>query len=66
MAQRSREKKSKTYRLALIDDKTHRHLVSFHFTKTTFFIALVTLITVICAAIYSVIAYTPIRTFIPG
>ena len=66
MAQRSREKKSKTYRLALIDDKTHRHLVSFHFTKTTFFIALVTLIVVICAAIYSIIAFTPMRTFIPG
>ena len=66
MAQRSREKKSKTYRLALIDDKTHKHIVAFHFTKTTFFIALVTLITVICAAIYSIIAYTPIRTFIPG
>lgn len=66
MAQRSREKKSKTFRLALIDDKTHKHLVTFHFTKTTFFIALVTLIVVICAAIYSIIAYTPIRTFIPG
>lgn len=66
MAQRSREKKSKTFRLALIDDKTHKHLVTFHFTRTTFFIALVTLIVVICAAIYSIIAYTPIRTFIPG
>lgn len=66
MAQRSREKKSKTFRLALIDDKTHKHIVAFHFTKTTFFIALVTVIVVICAAIYSIIAYTPIRTFIPG
>ena len=66
MAQRSREKKSKTFRLALIDDKTHKHLVTFHFTRTTFFIALVTVIVVICAAIYSIVAYTPIRTFIPG
>ena len=66
MAQRSREKKSKTFRLALIEDKTHQHLVSVRFTRTSFFIAAVTVIVVLCTAIYSIIAYTPVRTFIPG
>ena len=66
MAQRSREKKSKSFRLAFIDDKTHQHLVTIHFTKTTFFIAVVTVLVVLCAAIYSIIAFTPVRTFIPG
>lgn len=66
MAQRSREKKSNPFRLAIIDDKTHKHLVTFHFTRTTFFIAVVTVLVVLCAAIYSIIAFTPIRTFIPG
>jgi len=66
MAQRSREKKNRSFRLALIDDKTHQHLVTFHFTRTTFFITAVTILVVLCAAIYSIIAYTPVRTFIPG
>ena len=66
MANRSREKKSKTYRLAFIDDKTHQHLVTLRFTRTSFFITVVTIIVVLCAAIYSTIAFTPVRTFIPG
>lgn len=66
MAQRSREKKSKTFRLAFIDNKTHQHLVTLNFTRTTFFIAVVTILVVLCAAIYSIIAFTPVRTFIPG
>ena len=66
MAHRSREKKSNTFRLAFIDDKTHQHLVTLHFTKTSFFITLVTIIVVLCAAIFSIIAFTPVRTFVPG
>ena len=66
MAQRSREKKSRRLRLAFIDDTTHQHLVTLHFTRTTFFITVVTVLVVLCAAIYSIIAFTPVRTFIPG
>jgi murein DD-endopeptidase MepM/ murein hydrolase activator NlpD len=66
MAQRSREKKSQTFRLAFIDNKTHQHLVTLNFTRTTFFITVVTILVVLCATIYSIIAFTPIRTFIPG
>lgn len=66
MAHRSREKKSNTFRLAFIDDKTHQHLVTLHFTKTSFFIAIVTILVVLCAAIFSIIAFTPVRTFVPG
>lgn len=66
MANRSREKKSKTFRLTFIDDKTHQHLVTLRFTRTSFFITVVTVVVVLCAAIYSTIAFTPIRTFIPG
>ena len=66
MAQRSREKKSKTFRLAFIDNKTHQHLVTLNFTRTTFFITVVSILVVLCAVIYSIIAFTPVRTFIPG
>lgn len=66
MAQRSREKKSQTFCLTFIDNKTHQHLVTLNFTRTTFFITVVTILVVLCAAIYSIIAFTPVRTFIPG
>lgn len=66
MAHRNREKKSQTFRLAFIDDKTHQQLVTLHFTRTSFFITVVTILVVLCAAIFSIIAFTPVRTFVPG
>lgn len=66
MANRTREKKSNSFRLAFMDDKTHKQLVTLHFTRTSFFITIITIFVVLCAVIYSVIAYTPVKTFIPG
>ena len=66
MSNRNREKKSRKFRLAVIDDKTHQQLVTLHFTRTSFFIGIVTILVVLCAAIYSIIAFTPAKTFIPG
>ena len=66
MAHRSKEKRNRTCRLAFIDDKTHEHLVTIHFSRTTFFITVVTVLVLLCAAIYSIIAFTPVRTFVPG
>ena len=37
-----------------------------HFTRTSFFVTIVTILVCLSAAIYSIIAYTPVRTFIPG
>ena len=47
-------------------DNTHEYLFNIHFTRTGFFVTIVTIFTVFTAAIYSLIAFTPIRTFIPG
>ena len=67
MSNRTREKKKRqAYRLALIDDKTHQHLVTLRFSRTSFFVSIVSILVVLCAAIYLLIAYTPVRTFIPG
>lgn len=66
MANRNKEKKSRKFRLAVIDDKTHQQLVTLHFTRTSFFVTVVTFLVVLSAGIYSIIAYTPVRTFIPG
>ena len=41
-------------------------MFSLRFNRTGFFVSIVTITVVLCAAIYSLVAFTPIRTFIPG
>jgi murein DD-endopeptidase MepM/ murein hydrolase activator NlpD len=59
-------KKTTHFRLSLLDAKTHQQLKSVRFTKTSFIITIVCGIVIFCAIIFSLIAFTPIRTFIPG
>jgi murein DD-endopeptidase MepM/ murein hydrolase activator NlpD len=66
MSNTNKEKKTTHFRLSLLDDKTHQQLKSVRFTKTTFIITIVCSSILFCAAIFSLIAFTPIRTFIPG
>ena len=67
MSNTNTEKKKPThFRLSLLDAKTHQQLKSVRFTKTSFTITIVCSIVIFCAIIYSLIAFTPIRTFIPG
>lgn len=66
MSKGNKEHKTSNFRLAIIDDLTHKQLVTLRFTKTSLFIAIVTIFVTLSAAIFSIIAYTPARTFIPG
>ena len=66
MSNTNKEKKTTHFRLSLLDAKTHQQLKSVRFTKTSFIITIVCAFVIFCAAIYSLIAFTPIRTFIPG
>ena len=66
MSKSNKEHKPSNFRLAIIDDQSHKQLWTVHFTKTSLFVAIVTIIVTLCTIIYSLIAYTPIRTFIPG
>lgn len=59
-------KKTTHFRLSLLDAKTHQQLKSVRFTRTTFIITIVCSVVIFCAAIFSIIAFTPVRTFIPG
>lgn len=63
---RNREPRSSNFRLALIDDMTHQQLLTFHFTKTSLAVTLISILVILCVAIYAIVAYTPVRTFIPG
>jgi murein DD-endopeptidase MepM/ murein hydrolase activator NlpD len=66
MSKENKDKRPRRFRLALFNDKTHEYLFNMHFTRTGFFVAIVTIFTVFTAIVYSLIAFTPIRTFIPG
>lgn len=66
MSKSNKEHKPSNFRLAIIDDQTHKQLWTAHFTRTSLFIAIVTVIVTMCTLIFSLIAFTPIRTFIPG
>ena len=48
------------------DDKTHQHLFKLHFTRTGFVVGAVSGTIVFAALVFIIIAYTPLKTFIPG
>lgn len=54
------------FRLKLTVEETDKKLFHIRFTKTNVFVAAVSVTVMLCAAIFSVIAFTPVRTFIPG
>ncbi len=60
------DKKARSFRLSLIDAISHERLWSLRFSRTAFIIAAVSTVVIIVLGLYSLIAYTPIRTFIPG
>ncbi len=66
MSKVQKDNKSHRFRIAVVEDQTHKHLFNLHFTKTGLFVTLVSILVVLSAAVFSIIAYTPVRTFIPG
>ena len=66
MSKSNKEHKTSNFRLAIIDDQSHKQLVTLHFSRTTLFITIVSVLVTLGAIIFSIIAYTPMRTFIPG
>jgi murein DD-endopeptidase MepM/ murein hydrolase activator NlpD len=66
MSKANKDNRPSKFRLALSDYRTHEHYFNIKFTKTTFFVAIVSFFVVLTAIIYSIIAFTPVRTFIPG
>ena len=65
----SKQKKGgiiKNFRITLVDDDTHDKVWSKKFTRIGALVTAVTVIVVTIATIFCVIAFTPIRTLIPG
>ncbi|MBQ8060962.1 MAG: M23 family metallopeptidase [Bacteroidales bacterium] len=64
----SKEKKDRTsnYRLTLVDDDTHDKLWTRKFNKLNILVTAITSVVVLLTALWCLIAFTPLRTFIPG
>lgn len=57
---------NRVYRLVLIEDDTHKQLRAFHFSRPGLAVRVAALVIVLMTLLYSVIAFTPLRTTIPG
>lgn len=60
------KKEDKGFSISVRDNEAHKYLWSIRFTKIGFFITIISFLVMVIAATYCVIAYTPVRTFIPG
>ncbi len=62
----NREPRVHRFRLTFADDATHRQLSVIKFTRWKFFTAAVTILLLLLAGFTLLIAYTPLKSFIPG
>lgn len=54
------------YRLTLLEDSSHKKIKSFRFTKTGIIVTFVTSLVILVMVVYCLVAFTPLRTTIPG
>ena len=66
MSKQGHTPKGEHFRISLIDDQSHKQLWVMRFSRTGLFVVILSTITVILAVSWSVIAFTPLKTFIPG
>lgn len=57
---------NKVFRFSIIEDDTHKQISSYRFSRLGLVTAVITFVVVIVILLYSVIAFTPLRTTIPG
>ena len=60
------DNKISKFRFALIDDTSHKHLLVIRFSKLSLTVTVFSALIILGAIIFSLIAFTPVKTFIPG
>ena len=60
------DNKTRNYRLTLLDANTHERKWSLRFTRTQMTVSVISAVVVVMVGFFCLVAYTPIRTFIPG
>lgn len=66
MSKTHKDNSHSRFRLVILDDDTHQHLYKLRFTKTTGTVAVISTVVMFAVIIFCIIAFTPVRTFIPG
>lgn len=66
MSETNNQPKVRDFRLSLVDDKTHRQLGVLRFSRSGFIVLVISIIVVLMGSAFSLIAFTPIKTSIPG
>jgi len=62
----TRKKGSDIFRLSLTEDVSHREVRSLRFSRGRMVVALITIVVLVLVAAFCVVAYTPLKSFIPG
>ena len=62
----TREPRTDKFRLTLVDDNTHRQIRVLRFTRWTFFLTILSIVTVLLVGALAIVAFTPLKTFVPG
>ena len=60
------DNKISKFRFALIDDTSHKHLFVIRFSRFSLTVTVLSALIILGALTFSLIAFTPIKTFIPG
>ncbi len=63
---KNKEPKTRRFRVALVDDETHKHLWTLKFTRPGFLLMVLSVAAVLIAGAFALVSLTPLRTFIPG
>lgn len=66
MGRQNPTERNRFYRLSFTEDDTHMHLWSLRFRRSTLALAIAAGVMLLVLLSYSVIAFTPLRTLIPG
>ena len=66
MSRQKRSGRINNYRITLVDDDTHDKLWSKKFTRMGALVTAITTVVVTISVIFCIIAFTPVRTLIPG
>ena len=66
MGRQNHKRKRKIYRLIITEDATHHSIIGFRFTKPMLTAICITVGVTVIMLIYGIIAFTPLRTTIPG
>lgn len=66
MSKKTNGARRKTYRFSLVEDESHKQIWVRRFSVPALIWTLVLGTVVVCAVVYSLIAFTPARTLIPG